>query len=171
MSNTTQALKASESVAYIGEHFAARKAAEPAPLEEAPAPANGKSAGHARQAEAEPERAGEAEDSSLTSWINELMKRQVIRTAVIYFVVAWALTESGTMVAETLDAPGWVRRAIAYSFIGGFPIVVLLSWLFDIRVMRERTRASSLSRKRTLWLVGILAVLSAVTITLFTIYG
>ncbi len=170
MSNTTQALKASESVAYIGEHFAPGKKADSTAAKNASLPPNDEPASKSGDAaERRPEK--DPEDSSLSGWINELMKRQVIRTAVIYFVVAWALTESGTMVAETLDAPGWVRRAIAYSFIGGFPIVVLLSWLFDIRVMRERTRASSLSRKRTLWLVGILAFLSAVIITLFTLYG
>jgi hypothetical protein len=170
MSNTTQALKASESVAYIGEHFGAGNKAESGPVKSVPLPVSNEPAA-VNESTDERRSRKEPEDSSLSGWINELMKRQVIRTAVIYFVVAWALTESGTMVAETLDAPGWVRRAIAYSFIGGFPIVVLLSWLFDIRVMRERTRASSLSRKRTLWLVGILAALSAITITLFTMYG
>jgi len=171
MSNTTQALKASESVAYIGEHFSARKQAEGAgPGNDAQIPEtrtaspgeSGPSAGRV---------ARQREDSSVSGWINELMKRHVIRTAVIYFVVAWALTESGTMIAETLDAPDWVRKALALGFVGGFPIVVLLSWIYDIRVMRERTAASRLSRKRTIWLVGILALLSAVTITLYIMYG
>jgi len=171
MSNTTQALKASESVAYIGEHFSARKQEEShhpgndtqvTEIHSAPPGESGLSA--TREAK-------DREDSSVVGWINELMKRHVIRTAVIYFVVAWALTESGTMIAETLEAPGWVRRALALGFVGGFPVVVLLSWLYDIRVMRERSAASLLSRKRTFWMVGILALLSAVTITLYVMYG
>jgi len=167
MSNTTQALKASESVAYIGEHFSERKRPgsdrhgdQSLTLKTSSASPDESGLSVRREAEVQ-------EDSSIARWINELMKRHVIRTAVIYFVVAWALTESGTLIAETLDAPNWIRRALALSFIGGFPVVILLSWLYDIRVMRERTAESKLSRKRALWLVGILALLSAAIITLY----
>jgi len=158
-------------VAYIGEHFSARKQAErPRPGDDAQAPET-RTASPGESGPSASRTVRESEDSSVSGWINELMKRNVIRTAVIYFVVAWALTESGTMIAETLDAPGWVRKALALGFVGGFPVAILLSWLYDIRVMRERTAASRLSRKRTFWLVGILALLSAVTIALYTKYG
>jgi len=128
MSNSTQALKASESVAYIGQHYTGN---DTQVTETRLAPPGESGPSTTREVK-------DREDSSVVGWINELMKRHVIRTAVIYFVVAWALTESGTMIAETLDAPDWVRKALALGFVGGFPVVILLSWLYDIRVMREK---------------------------------
>jgi len=151
MTNTTQALKASESVAYIGEHFSERrepKAPEPLPP-----------AGH------------ESEDGTLAAWMRELMKRHVIRTAVIYFSTAWALTASGTMIARSLRAPEWVMEALAIGFVAGLPVVVLLSWVYDIRATDQESAASSLNRKRTYWLVAALVLLSAVIITLYSLYG
>jgi hypothetical protein len=161
MTNTTQALKASESVAYIGQHFSVA----PQPVVTA----------SASQLEPDPQSADSNEpnvaDSTLAAWVSELMDRHVIRTAVIYFVVAWALTESGTMVAETLSAPAWVSKALVIAFIAGFPLAVMLSWIYDIRTTDETAPALFGNRRRTNWLVGILALLSTATITLYTLHG
>jgi CheY-like chemotaxis protein len=162
MTNSTQALKASESVSYIEEHFAKRQQAESGP-DDKPADAAGVSAASEPGAEKDAN-SGQKADSTLAGWFNELMQRHVIRTSVIYFVVAWALTESGTMIAETLNAPAWVQIVIVLVFVAGFPIVVLLSWLYDIKATQEETPASALNRRRTLWLVGILSLAAIVTI-------
>jgi len=151
MTNTTQALKASESVAYIGEHFSERR--EPQAREPL-----------------QPARHG-AEDGTLAGWMGELMKRHVIRTAAIYFSIAWALTASGIMIARTMRAPEWVGQALVIAFVAGFPAIVLMSWVYDIRATDKKRPASSLNRKRTYWLVAALVLLSAVIITLYSLYG
>jgi len=103
--------------------------------------------------------------------MRELMKRHVIRTAVIYFSTAWALTASGTMIARSLQAPAWVMEAMAIAFVAGLPVVVLLSWVYDVRATDQKSPASSLNRKRTYWLVAALVLLSAAIITLYSLYG
>jgi hypothetical protein len=95
------------------------------------------------------------------------MQRHVIRTAVIYFVVAWALTESGTMVAETLEAPAWVTRALVYLFVGGFPLSIILSWFYDIRITRDNQDQAALKGKRKFLPVAVLTLL---TIAVFIVY-
>jgi CheY-like chemotaxis protein len=164
MTNSTQALKASESLAYISEHFTDRDKREKGASEKVASPDRDKQSSNAREDKKT------VKDTSLSTWVNELMERHVIRTAVIYFVIAWALTESGSLIADALDAPKWVQRVLAMMFIGGFPAVVLLSWLFDIRI-KGASSASNESRKRTLVLVVTLAVLSALMITAYIVFG
>ena len=165
MTNTTQALKTSESLAYIGEHFSSRESQTShqvdrgvqahvemgAPTEE------GKDRSLDQNSEAHT-------NSFLGKWVDELMKRHVIRSAVIYFIFAWALAESGTMVAETLDAPYWVNLLIVILFVSGFPVAVFLSWIYDIKIMRDHSAPPSNSSRRATWLIVIFCLLLAVAV-------
>jgi len=171
MTNTTQPLKTSESLAYIEEHFAARQKQTSLPADkEIKRPANETPEEDIKEPpsnrDPEPRAHG-----FLGEWVDELMKRHVIRTAVIYFIVAWALTESGTMVAETLDAPYWVNRFIVLGFIAGFPVAVFLSWIYDIRVMKDKSAPSNASNKKTFWLAVILMLITVATIMAYLKFG
>ena len=61
--------------------------------------------------------------------------------------------------------------AIVYAFIGGFPLVILLSWVFDMRVVRDDSSVSSASGRKTMWLIGALILLSALLIWRFATLG
>ena len=104
-------------------------------------------------------------------WIDELMKRHVIRTAVLYFIFAWALTESGTMVAETLEAPNWINRLIVVIFITGFPVAVFLSWIYDIKVTKDKSEPPPAASRKTSFLVLVLILLTAATIMGYLSFG
>ncbi|MCP4047820.1 MAG: response regulator [Gammaproteobacteria bacterium] len=171
MTNTTQALKTSETLAYIEEHFAARQTQTTPPAEEAAqTPVKDTAETNLIESTSNQDREPQSQ-SALGEWLNELMERHVIRTAVIYFIVAWALTKSGTMIAETLEAPGWVNRFIVLVFIAGFPVAVLLSWLYDIRVMKDKSIPSPSSSKKTIWMVVIPVLLSIATIMAYLKFG
>ena len=165
MTNTTQALKTSETLAYIEEHFSSRPTQTPSPEDKDGRIPAGEDTPDKDGKDRSPDQGSESPtDSFLGRWVDELMKRHVIRTAVIYFIFAWALAESGTMVAETLDAPYWVNLLIVVVFISGFPVAVFLSWIYDIKVMRDHSVPSSTNSRGATWLIVISCLLLAVAV-------
>jgi TolB-like protein len=65
------------------------------------------------------------------SLFSELKKRKVFTTAAIYVPAAWLIAEIFIFLADRLGAPQWLGDVIAVLFILGFPVTLLLSWLFD----------------------------------------
>lgn len=72
---------------------------------------------------------------------SELIKRKVLATGAIYIPTAWLAAEILIFLADRLGAPQWVGNTFAVLFILGFPVALLLSWLFDISASGVR-RAS-----------------------------
>lgn len=66
------------------------------------------------------------------SLFSELRKRKVITTAAIYVPGAWLVAEILVFLADRLGAPQWVGDVIAVLFVLGFPVTLLLAWLFDL---------------------------------------
>jgi len=76
----------------------------------------------------------------LTFW-RELRRRNVIQVGVAYFFVGWLLIEMASVVAPALLLPSWTDRLITVLVITGFPLALVLSWLFDVTpdgIRRER---------------------------------
>ncbi|MEO6800082.1 MAG: hypothetical protein ABI178_09105 [Rhodanobacter sp.] len=61
----------------------------------------------------------------------ELGRRKVYKVAAAYLVVGWVLIQVAATVAPQLDLPDWVPRLITFAIALGFPIALILSWLFD----------------------------------------
>ena len=66
------------------------------------------------------------------SFFDELKKRNVIRVGIAYAVGAWMLVEVASVLLPTFDAPEWTMRALVLLLIGGLPIALLISWMFEI---------------------------------------
>ena len=66
------------------------------------------------------------------SLLSELKKRKVFTTAMIYVPSAWLGAEIMIFLTERFGAPNWVGDVIAVLFVLGFPVALLLSWLFDL---------------------------------------
>ena len=66
------------------------------------------------------------------SLYSELIKRKVLTTGAIYVPAAWLAAEILIFFADRLGAPQWVGNTVAVLFILGFPVALLLSWLFDL---------------------------------------
>lgn len=64
--------------------------------------------------------------------IGELRRRNVVRGALIYAAVAWAVTEVMGTVLPALYAPDWVFTVVVLAFLVGFPVSMFLAWVFDI---------------------------------------
>jgi hypothetical protein len=62
----------------------------------------------------------------------ELKRRNVYRAAVAYGVVAWFLTQLTTQVFPFFEIPNSAVRFVVVALAVGFPIAMLLSWLYEL---------------------------------------
>lgn len=65
------------------------------------------------------------------SW-TELRRRKVVRVALAYVIGAWLLMQVGDTLVGLLELPGWTGKALVVALALGFPVVLVLSWMFDI---------------------------------------
>src|SRR5438309_10819087 len=63
--------------------------------------------------------------------LSELKRRNVYRAAVAYGVVAWFLTQLTTQVFPFFEIPNYAVRFVVVALAVGFPIAMLLSWLYE----------------------------------------
>ncbi len=69
--------------------------------------------------------------SAFQRFINELRRRHVPQTAAVYLVAAWAAIEFSDVVVPNLSGPQWVVTAVIVAAGVGFPVVLVLAWMFD----------------------------------------
>ncbi len=62
----------------------------------------------------------------------ELRRRKVIRTAIAYAIVAWVIIQIADVVFEPLRLPEWSLTALITVTAAGFPLVIVVAWLFDL---------------------------------------
>jgi TolB-like protein/Tfp pilus assembly protein PilF len=61
----------------------------------------------------------------------ELKRRRVGKVAVAYGAVAWGVTEAASVVLPALYVPEWAMTFIVVFLLVGFPIAMVLAWVFD----------------------------------------
>jgi len=66
------------------------------------------------------------------NFLTELKRRNVYRAAVAYAVVAWFLTQLTTQVFPFFEIPNSAVRFVVIALVIGFPIAMLLSWLYEL---------------------------------------
>jgi hypothetical protein len=82
------------------------------------------------------------------TFIAELRRRNVIRTAGLYLVGAWLLTQVSSTVLPTFDVPSWVLRALIIVLAIGFDRVIARDPTYSpahrscVRARYRRWRAS-----------------------------
>jgi hypothetical protein len=62
----------------------------------------------------------------------ELKRRKVIKVIAMYAGAAYVLIELANNVVEPLNLPVWTPRLVILIALIGFPIAVVLSWIFDL---------------------------------------
>ena len=62
----------------------------------------------------------------------ELKRRNVYKVAVVYAVVSWLLIQIATQVFPFFEIPSWAVRLVVLLLILGFPVVLILSWAFEL---------------------------------------
>jgi serine/threonine-protein kinase len=67
----------------------------------------------------------------LSSLISELGRRKVYRAAAFYAASAWLLVQVVTQVSPYFDLPGWSVRLLIVTLVAGFPIAIVVAWLYE----------------------------------------
>ena len=70
--------------------------------------------------------------STVQEFLVQLSQRRVVRVAAFYAGGALVLLEATQLLSEVLQLPGWIFRWVGIALLSGFPIVLVLSWVFDI---------------------------------------
>jgi TolB-like protein len=65
------------------------------------------------------------------NFFTELKRRKVYSVAVTYAVVGWLLIQVVTQVFPPFEIPNWAERLVIISIVIGFPVALVLAWLFD----------------------------------------
>jgi Predicted integral membrane protein len=68
----------------------------------------------------------------LKNFFAELKRRKVYRVAVAYAVASWLLIQIATQVFPFFEIPNWAIRLVVLVLCLGFPVAVILAWIFDI---------------------------------------
>ena len=99
-------------------------------------------------------------DGGYRGFLEELRHRKVYHTFIIYVAAAWAIIQFADVVAPRLGMPDWSITFVIWALIVGFPFVMVLSWVFEIRSEGWPSLPSALegflrsARFVVLWIVG-----------------
>ena len=66
------------------------------------------------------------------SLISELRRRNVFRMAALYVVAAWLVMQVGEVIIGLASLPDWVGKALLAILAIGFPIALILAWLYEV---------------------------------------
>lgn len=94
------------------------------------------------------------------SLFDELKRRKVFRVAAVYTATAFVVLQAADLLVEALGMPGGVLTGAAIVSIIGFPVALVLAWVFDVAPEREDADAATEGEvvlpPRTIVLVGVL---------------
>jgi len=66
------------------------------------------------------------------SFLAELQRRKVLKVGAAYVVAAWLAVQGASIGLPAFDAPSWALRALILVMMLGLPLVLVLTWVFDV---------------------------------------
>jgi hypothetical protein len=86
----------------------------------------------------------------------ELQRRHVYKVGAAYAVAGWLVVQIVTRVFPIFEISALAQRIIVLVIVAGFPVALVLAWLFDITahgiVRRNLRNKNSERRRRRVWL-------------------
>jgi TolB-like protein/tetratricopeptide (TPR) repeat protein len=68
----------------------------------------------------------------LAGFVSELRRRKVVRVALAYALVAWLLIQVAETTFDPLRLPDWSVTLVVMLAILGFPLALVVAWMFDV---------------------------------------
>ena len=102
----------------------------------------------------------------MNRFIRELRRREVFRTAGLYIGICWILIEAASVMLPTFGAPEWALRAIIIAAVIGFPVMLVLAWVYNLTEHGIEVQADTtgtvveplFSRRMDFIVIGVLTV-------------
>lgn len=109
-----------------------------------------------------------SDPNKLTQFWQELKRRKVFRVMAMYAATAFIIIEAGDIILPRLGLPDWTVTFIIVLLIIGFPISLILSWIFDLTPQgvkktdsieeAKKLEATSIPAKRKIKLSDVIIV-------------
>jgi len=112
----------------------------------------------------------------MPSIITELKKRKVFNSAAIYLGTAFIILQAAQIIFPALLIPDWVLRLLVVLAILGFPIIIILSWIYDVSdegvVRTSAVNAGEADEKAppTMARSSLVGIVFSIIITIFMAY-
>ncbi len=105
----------------------------------------------------------------------ELKRRRVFRVAAMYGFAAWLITEVSATVFPALFVPDWAITFVVVLLITGFPIAMILAWIFDVgaggivrtAIVSDSQREMDSGRGRALYTGLLITATALLTLALY----
>ena len=79
-------------------------------------------------------------------FVSELKRRNVFRVGTAYVLAAWLLIQIAETLFPAFNVPDSILRGLAFVLLLGFPVALLVSWIYDIEHDMDRQRATLAER-------------------------
>ena len=108
------------------------------------------------------------------SFLGELKRRNVLRAAILYIGVIWALSQGAAQLLPVFDVPNWVVRAFVIAGIVGFPFWLAFAWFYELTpqglrresdVAPDASIARRTGRKLDFAIIGVLTIAVVLLLT------
>ncbi|HWY39297.1 MAG TPA: tetratricopeptide repeat protein [Chthoniobacterales bacterium] len=112
----------------------------------------------------------------MDGFFEELKRRKVYRVAIAYVVASWALAQGLAQVLPVFDISNSAIRVVIALLLFGFPVALVLAWVFDITPAGIRRTSSAAAqtaptthRRRNLFLLAAAGVIISAGVGFFVL--
>ena len=111
----------------------------------------------------------------MSSFLAELKRRNVLRVAAAYALVAWIIIEAGSVLLPTFGASESAFKIYVIIVLVGFLASLVLAWVFEltpegVKLEKNVDRSASITpktgRKLDFFIIPLLAIALAISVTL-----
>ena len=92
--------------------------------------------------------------------IAELKRRNVVKVGAAYLLAAWLVVQAASIAFPAFDAPPWALRVFILALLLGFPIAVVMAWMFEVTPEGLKRDSVSTGNKRIVAVSAVLALLA-----------
>jgi adenylate cyclase len=71
-------------------------------------------------------------DDPMEKFFREVMRRNVVKVAVVYLIAGWLTMQVADVMFPALNLPEWITSAIAALLLIGFPFALIFAWAFEM---------------------------------------
>jgi TolB-like protein len=107
------------------------------------------------------------------SFLAELQRRNVAKTAVLYVVASWLVLQIADVGVSLLGLPDWIGKSVFLLLALGFPLMLIFSWVYELTpeglklekdVKQDLSIAAETGRKINVLIVVLLVLAIAIVI-------
>ena len=106
------------------------------------------------------------------SFFEELKRRNVVRVAFAYTVIAWLIAQVAEFAFEAFGAPEWTLKALIIVLLLGLPLVLIFAWVFEmtpegLKLEKDVDRSSSITpqtgkKLERVTIIGLVLVIAGI---------